>query len=228
MATEAYTAKASAYFGNARPDMIEFVPEGARRLLEIGCGAGDFGAALKKLRTVEIVGVELMESAAQAARQHLDKVIAADIQCEDLNLPEHSFDCLICNDVLEHLIDPWTVLARLRRYLKPDGWLVASIPNVRHHKVVRRLIWPGEWKYEESGILDRTHLRFFTRKSARELVEAGGFRVVREQGLHRSSFPVWLRFLNLLGGGALDDMRYLQFVFVAQSARSASPGTPPQ
>ncbi len=216
MATEAYSSKTSPYFGNSRPDMLEFIPEGAQRILEIGCGSGEFGAALKRQRKAVVIGVELIEAAAETARQHLDRVITADVQHQELDLREQSFDCLVCNDVLEHLVDPWTVLGRLRRFVKPDGWLVTSIPNIRHHKVVRRLLWPGEWKYEESGILDRTHLRFFTQRSARELVESAGFRVIREQGLHRSSFPVWLRAVNGLAGGAFEDMRYLQFVFVAR------------
>lgn len=216
MAKEDYASKQSGYFGNARPDMIGFIPEGVHRVLEIGCGAGEFGAALKELRQVEVVGVELIEAAANLARQRLDAVIVADIQHQPIDLPERSFDCVVCNDVLEHLVDPWTVLAGLRHFLKPDGWLVASIPNVRHHKVVRRLLWPGEWKYENSGVMDRTHLRFFTQGSARELVEQAGFRIVREQGIHRSSFPVWLRLANALAGGAFEDMRYLQYVFVAK------------
>lgn len=218
MAKEVYESKQSEYFTNARPDMVEFIPEGVHRILEIGCGSGEFGAALKELRQVEVVGVELVEAAATAARQRLDAVIVADIQHQVLDLPEHSFDCLVCNDVLEHLVDPWTTLAGLRRFLKPDGWLVTSIPNVRHHKVVRRLLWPGEWKYENSGVMDRTHLRFFTKASARELVEQAGFRIVHEQGIHRSSLPAWLRLFNVLAGGAFEDMRYLQFVFVAKPA----------
>ncbi len=218
MVTETYSTKNDAYFGNPRADMLPFVPDGVNRILEIGCGAGEFGAALKKIRPVGITGVELVPAAAETARRHLDTVIVADIEREELALPPASFDCLICNDVLEHLADPWSALARLRRFLTPGGWLVASIPNVRHHKVVRRLVWPGEWRYADNGILDRTHLRFFTRATARELVESAGFQIVRETGLHKSRFPVWMRLMNLFARGAFDDMHYLQFVFVARVA----------
>lgn len=216
MASDIYSTKSDGYFANARDDVLGFVPDGVARVLEIGCGSGEFGATLKRRGGVSVVGVELVEAAAAIARERLDQVIAADVQHQDLDLPEQAFDCLVCNDVLEHLVDPWTVLARLRRHLAPGGWLVASIPNVRHQKVVRRLLWPGEWRYEDKGVLDRTHLRFFTRSSARALVESAGFGIVREEGMHPSKFPVWLRAINALAGGAFDDMRYLQFVFVAR------------
>lgn len=216
MASDIYSTKSDGYFANARDDVLGFVPDGVARVLEIGCGSGEFGAVLKRRGGVSVVGVELVEAAAAIARERLDQVIAADVQHQDLDLPEQAFDCLVCNDVLEHLVDPWTVLARLRRHLAPGGWLVASIPNVRHQKVVRRLLWPGEWRYEDKGVLDRTHLRFFTRLSARALVESAGFGIVREEGMHPSKFPVWLRAINALAGGAFDDMRYLQFVFVAR------------
>jgi 2-polyprenyl-3-methyl-5-hydroxy-6-metoxy-1,4-benzoquinol methylase len=216
MTSTIYSAKNHLYFANARDDMLAFIPAGVRRILEIGCGTGEFGAAIKRQSDVEIVGVELVESAAAMARQHLDQVITADIQCQTLDLPAQSFDCLVCNDVLEHLVDPWSVLARLRHFIRPEGWLVTSIPNVRHHKVVRRLLWPGEWRYEDKGVLDRTHLRFFTRASARALVEGAGFEIVRDEGIHRSGFPVWFRAINAIMGGTFDDMRYLQFVIVAR------------
>ena len=216
-----YSTKNHRYFANARDDMLAFIPTGVRRILEIGCGTGEFGAAIKRRGDVEIVGVELVESAAARARYHLDQVITADIQCQNIDMPAQSFDCLVCNDVLEHLVDPWSVLARLRHFVKPDGWLVASIPNVRHHKVVRRLLWPGEWRYEDKGVLDRTHLRFFTRASARALVEGAGFAIEREEGIHRSDFPLWLKAINAVMGETFDDMRYLQFVIVARSVKLA-------
>ena len=204
------------YFTNPRPDMLGFVPPGLGRVLELGCGSGHFGAALKRKGVREIVGVELSAAAAQAARERLDRVIVADLERGTLDLPAEGFDALVCNDVLEHLTDPWGVLKTLSGYLRRDGWLIASIPNVRHHKVVRRLIWPGRWRYENDGILDRTHLRFFTRESARELVELAGFRIERLEGINPSGFPFWMRLIDAAVLGRLDDMRYLQFAIVAR------------
>jgi SAM-dependent methyltransferase len=211
-----YEGKPSAYFANPRPEMIPFVPAGIARVLELGCGGGDFGAALKIARNVEVVGIETAASAAALAQQRLDRVLVADIERGALDLPEDHFDCLVCNDVLEHLADPWTALKRLRRHVRPGGWLVASIPNVRHHKVVRRLIWPGEWRYADDGVLDRTHLRFFTQRSACELVASAGFSVERVEGINRSSLPLWLRLISWITRGSFEDMRYLEFVIVAR------------
>lgn len=217
-----YEDKGEAFFANPRPDMVEFIPPECQRILELGCGNGAFGAVLKAAKPREVVGIELMAGPAAQARGRIDRVIVANIERDVLDLPDEYFDCLICNDVLEHLADPWTALRKLRRHVREDGWLVASIPNVRHHKVVRRLVWPGEWRYAEDGVLDRTHLRFFTYRTARELVESAGFRIERAQGINRSSLPLWLRLINSLAGGAFDDAQYIQFAIVARrvSARA--------
>jgi 2-polyprenyl-3-methyl-5-hydroxy-6-metoxy-1,4-benzoquinol methylase len=204
------------YFGNPRPDMTPFIPAGLERVLELGCGSGLFGEALKRGGVREVVGIEASPAPARAAAQRLDRVIVADVERDPLDLPAGGFDGLICNDVLEHLADPWAALKKLQPCIRAQGWLIVSIPNVRHHKVVRRLIWPGQWRYEDDGILDRTHLRFFTRESASELVESASFRIERVQGINPSSLPLWLRLINAAVFGALDDMRYLQFAIVAR------------
>ena len=204
------------YFANPRAEMLAFVPAGVDRVLELGCGSGAFGAALKRSGIREVIGIENVPDAAEAARSRLDKVLVADVEKDALDLPAGAFDCLVCNDVLEHLVDPWEALKKLRVHLRAGGWLVASIPNVRHHKVVRRLIWPGRWRYEDDGVLDRTHLRFFTRESIVELAESAGFAVERIEGINASSLPLWLRAINGAMLGALDDMRYLQFAVVGR------------
>lgn len=204
------------YFGNPRPDMMAFVPAGLQRVLELGCGSGLFGEALKRGGVREVVGIEAAPEPARAAAQRLDRVIVADVERDPLDLPAGGFDCLICNDVLEHLADPWAALKKLQPCVRAGGWLVVSMPNVRHHKVVRHLIWPGQWRYEDDGVLDRTHLRFFTRGSVCELVESAGFRIERVQGINPSSLPLWLRLINAAALDALDDMRYLQFAIVAR------------
>lgn len=204
------------YFGNPRAEMLPFVPAGVQRVLELGCGSGAFAAALKRSGVREVVGIESVPSAAEAARARLDKVLLADVERDVLELPPGAFDCLVCNDVLEHLVDPWAVLNKLRPLLRPGAGLVVSLPNVRFHKVVRHLVWPGQWRYEDDGVLDRTHLRFFTREGARQLVESAGFAIERMQGINATSFPLWMRAINAALLGALDDMRYLQFAIVGR------------
>lgn len=204
------------YYGNPRAEMLPFVPAGVQRVLELGCGSGAFGAALKRSGVREVVGIEQVPSAAEAARARLDRVLVADVERDELDLPAGAFDCLVCNDVLEHLVDPWAALKKLRGLLRPGGALVVSLPNVRFHKVVRHLIWPGQWRYEDDGVLDRTHLRFFTREGARELVESAGFAIERVEGINPTSFPLWMRAINGVTLGALDDMHYLQFAIVGR------------
>ena len=151
------------YFGHARPEVLALIPDTARAVLDIGCGAGRLGEALKARQQAEVVGIELNEAAAAAARLRLDQVFVGDIEALDLPLPPGRFDAIVCGDIIEHLRDPDHLLRQARAWLKPDGALVASIPNVRHHSVVRSVL-EGNWTYESAGLLDRTHLRFFTRR----------------------------------------------------------------
>jgi O-antigen biosynthesis protein len=164
------------YFGHARPEVLALVPATARSVLDIGCGAGRLGEALKARQETRVVGVELNEIAASAARQRLDDVLVGDIERLDLDFPPGSFDAIVCGDILEHLRDPDRLLRRARGWLALDGRLITSIPNVRHHSVVRSLL-EGNWTYEWAGLLDRTHLRFFRRREIEKLLFRAGFAV---------------------------------------------------
>jgi O-antigen biosynthesis protein len=103
-------------------------------------------------------------------------VCVGDVETLDLALPPGRFDAIVCGDILEHLRDPDQLLRQARTWLTPDGALVASIPNVRHHSVVRSVL-EGNWTYESSGLLDRTHLRFFTRREIEKLFFRAGFTI---------------------------------------------------
>ncbi len=164
------------YFGYPRPEVVAFVPQTARRVLDIGCGAGRLGEAIKQRQQATVSGIELDAQAAAAARERLDHVWAGDIEQLDLEIPPGSFDAIVCADVLEHLREPARVLKRIHEWLAPDGCLVASIPNVRHHSVVRSLL-QGNWTYESAGLLDRTHLRFFTRREIEKIFHRAGFAI---------------------------------------------------
>ena len=162
------------------------MPEGARRILDVGCGEGAFGALLKRRRGCEVHGVERFPPAAAAARRVLDSVTEGDAESARLPFDDGSFDCLVYADVLEHLVDPWRALRDHVRLLRPGGRVVASVPNVRHLGVVLRLLLLGRIDYADEGILDRTHLRFFTRRSLLALLEGAGLAGValrRECGL---------------------------------------------
>jgi 2-polyprenyl-3-methyl-5-hydroxy-6-metoxy-1,4-benzoquinol methylase len=175
-ATNGLAAHDPVYFGHVRPEVLALVPTTARSVLDIGCGAGRLGEALKARQEVRVVGLELNESAATAARQRLDEVFVGDVEQLDIDFPPASFDAIVCGDILEHLREPDRLLRRARSWLTPDGRVVASIPNVRHHSVVRSLL-EGNWTYESAGLLDRTHLRFFTRREIEKLLFRAGFAV---------------------------------------------------
>ena len=164
------------YFGYSRPEVVALVPETARRVLDIGCGAGRLGEAIKQRQQASVCGIELDARAAEAARQRLDHVWAGDVERLDIQIAPGSFDAIVCADVLEHLREPGRLLEQAREWLTPDGRLIASIPNVRHHSVVRSLL-QGNWTYESAGLLDRTHLRFFTRREIEKLFHRAGFAI---------------------------------------------------
>jgi len=123
------------------------------------------------------VGIEYSpEAAALAEARGVGRIIVGDIERLELDLEPCSFDLLIAGHVLEHLSDPWKVLKRLRGYLRPGGQFVGALPNVRHHSIVLPLVLKGKWQYEQSGVMDWTHLRFFSRGTALALVEEAGFK----------------------------------------------------
>ena len=145
-------------------------------MLDIGCGAGRLGEAIKARQGAATTGIELDPLAAVLAGQRLDEVVTGDVEQLALDFAPGSFDAVTCGDILEHLRDPDRLLKRVREWLAPDGCLVASIPNARHHSVVRSLL-QGNWTYESAGLLDRTHLRFFTRREIEKLFFRAGFAI---------------------------------------------------
>lgn len=172
--------KHEGYFSRIKWDIIEFVRDGDNKILEIGCGEGNSGKALKEQgKAVEVVGVEKVPEIAEIAKTKIDKVICSDVEVVKLPFSKEYFDYVIMGDVLEHLYDPWKVVSELRQYLKRGGYVIASIPNIRNWRIVRDVILKGEWKYSHEGILDDTHLRFFTKKSMISLFESRDFVVSR-------------------------------------------------
>ena len=175
------------YYTNVNKDLLASIPMTARRILEIGCGDGSFGLAVKARNPqVEYFGVEVFETVAAIANERLDRVICGDIETENVfqsvldvfdNKP---FDVIIFGDVLEHLIDPWKLLEKLRRLMSVNGACVACIPNIGHWSIHRQLL-SGRWDYADAGLLDRTHLRFFTQATMREMFVRAGFNVVKCQ-----------------------------------------------
>ena len=164
------------YYGHERPEVAALVPQSARQVIDVGCGRGEFGRALKAARPdVQVRGIEPASDEAERARAVLDDVLVGTAE-SPLPAGWPRPDCVVFADVLEHLVDPWAVLRAYHGLLAPGGSLVVSIPNVAHRTVVGPLL-QGHWKYVPAGVLDRTHLRFFTRETAIEMLERSGFHV---------------------------------------------------
>lgn len=205
----------STYYTNPRPDLAHLIPKVVKKALDVGCGNGAFGAALKVSRQAESWGVEARADVADVAATKLHKVITGDAGAVLPTLPEAYFDLVTFNDSLEHMVDPEAVLRATVRLLTPDGVVLASLPNLRYWTDFRRILFWGEFEYQDIGTLDRTHLRFYTRKSIPGLFTRAGFRIVRLEGLGRISSRT-LMLANLVTLGRFRDCRYLQFGVIAK------------
>lgn len=171
-------AKPTGYYASVRRDILPLVPRSDGRLLDIGCGEGATAAFLKREGYCSwACGLEVFPDAATTARTRLDQVIEGNIETMELPLEPGSLDVILCLDVLEHLIDPWRAVDKLAPLLAPGGLLIASIPNIRCVKALGPLLFLGRFRYQDQGILDRTHLRFFTRRTAIGLIESAGLRI---------------------------------------------------
>lgn len=172
----------SNYYRHGRPELVAQIDGPAGRVLDLGCGAGMVSAAIRERCDVrEIWGVEVVPEVAEQARANpaLDKVLCGDVTELAGELPQGSFSHIVAGDVLEHLVDPWTVLERLRDCLEPGGKLICSIPNIRNFSFIVELLFRRRFAYRDSGVMDRTHLRFFARKDIEIMFRDAGFQDIR-------------------------------------------------
>lgn len=208
-------AKPAGYFSCDRLELVPLIPADATRILEVGCGEGRFATALRAARPasrLEIVGVEVNEAAGRIARSALDRLIVGNVEQLEVSYDSY-FDCVVFADALEHLVDPWNMLRRAREYLREGGRIVASIPNVQHWTVLANLL-RGRWDYTEYGIMDNTHLRFFTRTSIGHLFESTGFGAIEIHPLMGTTARA--RITRLATGGLAVPFLARQYLVVAQ------------
>lgn len=163
------------YYGGLNQRLLRVVPDTAMDVLEVGCAEGRLGAALKELRPGRrVFGIEREPEVAARASDRLDRVYTMDLERDSLEVEAASLDAILFGDVLEHLTDPSSVLKGMVPLLRPDGRIYCCIPNVQHHSVVTPLL-RGEFQYQKAGLLDKTHLRFFTWASFTRLMLDAGF-----------------------------------------------------
>lgn len=207
------TEKGDPYYSVARKEILSLLPQQSARVLDIGCGFGHTSAMLKKMNKAQwVCGLETFPEAAKEAQNLLDKVLQLDLnQSTSLPLEEKSFDLILALDVLEHLVDPWAALKMITKYLSPNGSIIISLPNIRHYSVLFPLFFSGRFEYQKSGILDSTHLRFFTRSSILQFAESSGLTVDGTQHVGR---PVGKKtwFLNLLTLGIFREFLDTQYI----------------
>lgn len=208
--------RADFYGESPRRELMPFVPAGARSWLDVGCGAAATSLAIQAQGVPLVHGVELNPAAAAVARTRLPEVFEVDLEREADWRPPQRYDVVSFFDVLEHLQDPWTMLRRSRDWLNPGGHVLASLPNLRYWPVLKDLVFGKAFRYADTGVTDRTHLRFFTQSGMHELLQASGYDVLKVQGINRTT-PFWkARVAFALFPRLLDDTRYMQFVVVAR------------
>jgi len=153
------------------------IGENSQKILEIGCHTGYFSKLLKN-KGHEVIGVEIDKNAAAVASKFIS-VIIGDVENEEiLKQLDKKFDVILLMHILEHLVDPWSFIKKLKKNLAPKGYIIVTIPNIAAWKIRKKLFFKGDFSYEEYGILDRSHLRFFNLKTIKELLVKNGYKII--------------------------------------------------
>jgi len=199
-----------AFYHSTRVEMVDFLPSEYSKVLEIGCNEGNFRQFASKC--YEYWGIEPFEDAANIAKTKIDKVLVGFYDKIANEIPDNYFDLVIASDVIEHMEQPWNFLQSIKRKMIAKSSLVLSIPNVRYYENLKNLLCHRDWKYEDWGILDITHLRFFTKKSIIRLLNDNGFEIERMYGINpikslKRYSPIYWLYRIILGS----DIKFLQF-----------------
>jgi len=214
-----YREKTPDYFRFDRHDILQLIPPGPPgRILEVGAAEGNILVDLKRSGLArEVVGVELFASSQGGqSRAEIDRFIIADVEKKALDLEVESFDTLICADVLEHLRDPWGTLSYLTGFLRAGGTLMLSLPNILYWRAFGRMLL-GDFHYASSGVLDKTHLRFFCKKNMLDLVTSVGLTVSQVEPSFRRQIELRRdRVINAVSLGIAEQFLTQQYLIVAR------------
>lgn len=203
------------YYDGERLDIINEIPKNKTTYLDVGCGRGGVLKLIKEKcsNKTELWGIEPTEKAYEEARiiGSESKVFLGTAEENINNLPDNYFDVIMCLDVLEHMPYPDQFLTNIKSKLKDDGELISSIPNVRYWTNLFNLIIKKDWRYNNAGILDYTHLRFFTKKSIIRLHEEAGYKVLLSKGINPFRWRWFSIIVDILTFGSFRDTKYVQF-----------------
>lgn len=189
------------YSNDGFQELLDLFRPEDRLVLDVGCGAGANARRLRE-RGIRTHGVTVSELEREAAAREMERVVVANIECDDLDYADGHFDALLLSHVLEHLVDPTAALRRLTRLLRPGGRAYVALPNLAYWRQ-RLLLLAGRFEYTDTGVMDRTHLRFFTYVTAQRLIGEAGLRLVNARAVgHLPLGP--LRRVLPAGGQALD------------------------
>lgn len=209
------------------PDLLQLLPVSANRIIEIGCSSGALAREMKKRNaSCHYLGLDIDSSYVELASRHCDEARLADIEAVggEFFHQQSDRDCWVFGDSLEHLKSPWRVLKAVRNVIPAGGVVVACIPNAQHWSMFARLAI-GDLRYEDSGLLDRTHLRWFTRKTIVELFRSTGFEIVEgrprifDEPNREAFLPKIAEMAALMGDDpkvAVNDALPLQYVVRAE------------
>ena len=168
------------YYDHIRDDLIPLVSGCPERILDIGCGKGYTARLFKeRFQAKYVAGIEIDPEAAEIARHTIDDVYVINLDEKPIPFQANTFDLIILADIIEHLREPEKLLSQIHKIIKTEGQVIVCIPNVRNWRILWMLVLKSEWKYENEGIMDKTHLRFYTKKSATRLFSESGFIIER-------------------------------------------------
>lgn len=204
-------------YDNLREDILTFIPKDAKRILDVGCGTGKLLSRLQS-EGKECYGIEPSKEASEIAKINLgntDKIINKSIEDAINEIPNDYFDVILFLDVLEHLIDPLNIIKQIKTKLNHDGVIISSIPNIRYFHNFYDLIIKKEFQYKEYGVMDKTHLRFFTYKSIKNMFEVAGYSILNFTGINPTPSRK-LKLINLLTFNFFYDCKFQQFCIICK------------
>ena len=213
-----YLEKPEKYYNGLRPEISDLVTTKVNRILDVGASSGNFAESLLlQSKCNEAYGIEPFPEAAKVAESRLTKVYHGGVEENIKNLENKFFDIIFFNDVLEHLQNPNQVLIDIKSKLTENGLIISSIPNVAYINNLYTLIFNQDWEYVDSGILDKTHLRFFTKKSILRMFDECGYNIDLIKGNPYCQKPLRKKFkiVNFFLKGKLNDSIYLNFLSIA-------------